>query len=238
MPPKTVRFTGQHSYQSAPPSPISPSYSSSSSASATSSNGPYTPPSPPTSLPDGLSTVPPPFTAFYGPAKPTFPAPAGPHPLLELSIPPPLEYDLRLPPATLTSTRFHNNRSMHPFTEAATTPALPFLQITSPYLPWTIAIHPQPRNRHVTVEDVIHGIHRSLRENITQMEFDLLPTIRDKQKVSQAYERRYQSFRRGSRAYKAEKQGGVKRVDFLRRSTRFMGLSPSANGTWVMTCAQ
>ncbi|KAH8831000.1 hypothetical protein DL96DRAFT_1586182 [Flagelloscypha sp. PMI_526] len=234
---KTVRFALEQKYYSPPCSPISPSSSTSSTSSASTidSVGPITPPSLDfAALPMSSKSY---SNSLYHSdtvaAKSAYVSPGPPprpqlHPVLDAMMGPWFSYDLCLPPPSA-------NIPLQTLAEPATTPAIPELQVSCPHLPWVITIRAQTRNRYVTVSDVRYGLHTSLRKNITQKEYDLLPTTRDKEKVTLAYQKRYKAYRRGSVAYQEEKRAGAKRIDFLMTSRRFAGLcAHHETGVWSL----
>lgn len=89
---------------------------------------------------------------------------------------------------------------------------------------------------YVTVGDVVDAVYHILRRNVTAEEFNALPSIKNRQRVTRAYEARYRRLR-SSRTYEEEKRQGMKRVDFLMGSTRFTGLSPPEHGRDEWTLA-
>ena len=121
------------------------------------------------------------------------------------------------------ASRNHHSISSWALCEPATKPPLPFLTISSSYLPWVIKIDAS-NNLFVTVEDVLSSIYRSLRINITLSEFKAFETPTDQQRATHAYEQRYRRHR-SARIYEEEKVGGMKRVDFLMGHTQFLGIS-------------
>jgi hypothetical protein len=122
-----------------------------------------------------------------------------------------------------------SNTALH---EPATTPPQPFIQIF-------IQTHVSPDHRHpfwtcdvratnmryVTVADVLEGLYKSLRANITPPEFQTL-SEKDRMYATQAYQRRYRRLRDAD-PYLSEKEKnrGMKRIDFLMGRIRFGGLS-------------
>lgn len=144
------------------------------------------------------------------------------HPLLEATA---VNWNLMEHLSTLTL-----NNHLFPsraFYEQATTPPLPFLSITSLYLPWSIDVYAS-NGSFVTVGDVFSCIYRSLRTNITTMEFNSFPNQREQVRATRAYEQRYRRFRQ-TYGHDEEKRGGMKRIDFLMGHTRFHGISNSGH---------
>ncbi|RDB26939.1 hypothetical protein Hypma_005123 [Hypsizygus marmoreus] len=223
MPGKHVRFSRTLMVHS-PPTPAL----SLSSLSPASSAAPLTPPS----YSNGLPGPSPYVVSFPEQRKPLHSNAARLHSLLQSSHSPTLTYDLTLPPSTISSQ--HRGISQRVLTEPATKPPLPVVLIIVPHLPWTITVAAS-YGAYVTVLDVLDGIYRSLRSNVTSQEFHALPSEKEMRRVSAAYEHRYRRIR-GSREYEDEKRRGVRRVDFLMGCTRFMGLSTTSRGpdVWVL----
>ncbi|EEB90129.1 hypothetical protein MPER_11706 [Moniliophthora perniciosa FA553] len=148
------------------------------------------------------------------------------HRLLLYSSRPSLNYDVSLPVSTMTTC--HRSLPATILNESALNPPVASsLKLTTSLIPWSI--HVNPSNGYlVTVADVLNAIYHSLRTNITQAEYSMLPSRSDVKQVNDAYEYRYRRVH-DYRASIEEKRRGIKRVDFLRRRTRFMGLTPSDN---------
>jgi len=163
------------------------------------------------------------------------PARARIHPYLELSSVPAINYDLVHHPSSVHDHR-HHRISSRVFTEPASTPLLRRLTIGSEHLPWTISISAS-NGSHATVGDVLHGVHRALRKNITPAEFSSLSS-HDGRRAIRAYEQRYRRYR-STQAYEQEKRGGMKRIDFLMRKTKFWGLAMTSHGSdvWRLSVA-
>jgi hypothetical protein len=195
----------------------------------------YSPRNPVSSLPNPPAPTPitPPSTGYglpgpslsgfnYPPPQATtsgdYVGPVRVHPLLEASA---VTYDLMEHPST-TLTGENYSLSVRTLREAATTPPLPFLTITSTHLPWIIKVY-SSNGQFVTLEDVFDSIYRSLRRNITSGEFNFFSPQEDQRRATRAYEKRYRRFR-NSRAYEEEKRSGMKRVDFLMAHTKFLGI--------------
>ncbi|THV03715.1 hypothetical protein K435DRAFT_774830 [Dendrothele bispora CBS 962.96] len=143
------------------------------------------------------------------------------HNLLTYSRHPIFEFDVSLPPATMTS-HFHlSHRAMY---EPAIEPPVTRLTLTIPSISWPITVRPSANSAFITVADVFDGIYRSLRVQVTQEEYRSIRSPSDLKRVNRAYEHRYGSIRDSYAAYK-ERQTGVRRVDFLVRHTRFRGIS-------------
>ncbi|KAF9065484.1 hypothetical protein BDP27DRAFT_1228874, partial [Rhodocollybia butyracea] len=119
------------------------------------------------------------------------------------------------------------------FSEPAVLPLTPFLLIHIPHHSWPISVHPSFNRQYVTAHDVFNAIYYSLRQSVTPSEMRAIPFRKDLERVRAAYEMRCRRFD-DRYAYNTEKHKGVKRVDFLRGYTRFMGLEPSTNGAWIL----
>ena len=195
-----------------------------------SSAAPLTPPNAYQSLPG-----PSPYTVSFSNKQalatyaPKSPARVRIHPYLELSSVPAINYDLMDHPSSVYD--HHNHRiSSRVFTEPASTPPLRKLSIISEHLPWTISI-PASNGSYATVGDVLDGVHRGLRTNITPAEFSSLSSD-DGRRATRAYEQRYRRYR-STQAYEHEKRGGMKRIDFLMGKAKFWGLAMTSHGSDV-----
>ncbi|KAF8069275.1 hypothetical protein FPV67DRAFT_1116715 [Lyophyllum atratum] len=226
MPGKHVRFSKKNVLHS-PPTPAL----SFSSFSPASSGAPLTPPS----YSGGLPGPSPYVVSFPKSGQASYMSTVRMHALLQSSSSPALNFDLTQHPSTITS--HHQGISQRALSEPATKPPLASLTLLIPHLPWTVTVHAS-YGPYVTVTDVLEGIYRKLRANISSHEFNSLPSEKDRRRVTSAYEQRYRRIR-GSRDYEDEKRQGVRRVDFLMGHTRFMGLSSSSSGpeVWILNTA-
>ncbi|KAG5639055.1 hypothetical protein H0H81_007313 [Sphagnurus paluster] len=222
MPGKHVRFAPTTKVQS-----LGTPALSASSLSPASSSAPLTPPTYAGALPGPSPYV----VSFPTTRPPEVVAPVRLHALLQASSSPALNFDLTLPPSTITS--HHQGIPQRVLAEPATKPALPSLTIVVPYLPWTITVRPS-RGTFVTVIDVLETVYNKLRTNVSAQEYHALPSEKDKRRVTSAYEQRYRRIR-SSREYEDEKRRGVRRVDFLMGYTRFMGISLRGPDVGVLT---
>ncbi|KAJ3756124.1 hypothetical protein EV360DRAFT_85247 [Lentinula raphanica] len=226
MPGKHVRFASiSTAYPAAVPSL---SYSV---ASVPSSSGPQTPPSRSTTLPPNYHGYSQRKRSNSYPA----PQPSRVHTLLAYSHHPVINYDVSLPPSTITTTR--SGLSSTAFSEPAVYPPVSSLVLHIPQHIWPIHVHASYNGHYVTVNDVFTEVYHALRKNATSAEYHAIPSKKDTEKVRMAYETRYRRIR-DRHAYQAEKQQGVKRVDFLAGHTRFMGIAvtPGHGGSsvWVL----
>ena len=216
---KQVRFaTNRNTFHSSHTPLLT--FASDPESSPPSTSGPITPPQLYHSLPEPF-----PYTVSRVPRyfklsnSPLYVEPPRPNQLLESAA---VDWDLMLNPSTITLNKFYSLSSQM-LVEQATTPPLPALSITSVHLPWTIDVHAS-NGSFVTLEDLFDSIYHSLRTNITADEYDLLPFQDDKKRATRAYKQRYGRIRSIS-AQDEEKQGGMKRIDFLMGCTRFRSLS-------------
>jgi hypothetical protein len=112
------------------------------------------------------------------------------------------------------------------------------MTINCRHLPWTIRVHASGPCGFVTLNDVLVQMYHTLRKHLSASEYNLLASSRDKERAGEAYRRRYRRFR-DDRAYNDEKQGGMRRVDFLMDSTKFAGLTRGVNAYgeegWMMS---
>ncbi|KAG5633472.1 hypothetical protein DXG03_007308, partial [Asterophora parasitica] len=149
MPGKHVRFSSVATVHSPP----TPALSFSTFSPASSSSAPLTPPS--YSLPGPSPYMVPPRSQAQRMASVRI------HAFLQSSSSPALNFDLTLPPSTITF--HHKGISLREFSEPATSPPLPVLTIIIPHLPWTATVRPSHRDgAFVTVSDVLEEIYRKL----------------------------------------------------------------------------
>ncbi|RDX51618.1 hypothetical protein OH76DRAFT_1401025 [Lentinus brumalis] len=194
-----------------------------------SSSGPATPPpvwySPPTSTKGSLSSP------YLGAQL----AHVQMHPVLAATDGyAPLDWDMSLPAesARVQVAHYPSRLTDTLVSEAATNPPLPSLSIICTCLPWTITVTPTRgaiwSAPYVTVGDVLHTLHRTLRLGVTDPEMGVIDApARDR--VHDAYVRRYRRVI-DPRERDAEKAKHIKRVDFLRDYRAFYGLSLAQGG--------
>lgn len=141
-----------------------------------------------------------------------------------------INFDLRLPPMTISSR--HPSLSPRTLSEAATNPPCSKMTIISPNLLWPLVVY-SGRTGYVSVSDILSVLYHHLRVNVTSMEFHSFPSPRDQRRVTSAYNNRCEDIR-DPRMREGEKRQGVKRVDFLMGRTRFTGLTSSGPDAWVL----
>ena len=173
----------------------------------------------------------PPFGSPYRAWSPLPPLPSiDIHPLLAVSKTPSLIYDMSRHISSLYPS--HPSLSPHRLAEPATEPPMTSLVIVCDHLPWPINIRARQHNGYITVADVMDGLYRDLRLNVTEGEYSLLLLSHDmKHQVKKAYEQRYRSA--SFMEYAHEKAQGLRRVDFLGGKNTFMGLSSTGEGAGV-----
>ncbi|KAH0826806.1 hypothetical protein J3R83DRAFT_5230 [Lanmaoa asiatica] len=217
---KQVRFNEDNIFYSPKSSP-SPTLSESSLPSSGDSSGPCTPPQ------NNYASL---------------PLPNGPvaiHPLLAFHpYVPPIIYDASLPPVTLAPNIHASPLSLPAriLEEPATQPSMHTLTLVIDQLPWRLTI--PPMKHYVSVRDLLEALYCFLRHPVLSSEYNTLPTQALRDEVSIAFHNR--CGRAPSReAANEQYQKGVKRVDFLRGRTRFMGLSSTKLGPdkWVLNLA-
>lgn len=137
------------------------------------------------------------------------------NPILGMSNGLSILYDISTPPASLHLKIPHLYSQM--LCQTATQPPLPSLSVISPFLPWVITV-PAGTMGFVTVLDVFHAIYEALRLPVTEVQFRALDSS-------------YSVISRTGDWWQ-----GMRRRDFLRGRTRFMGLSMSMLGpdTWML----
>lgn len=195
-----------------------------------------------TSLPSTTGPITPPNVG-YGRQLPISPMqyqgvsglPAQPHPILSTLHQTPLAYDVSLPAATASIT--DPKLSLFAFSQAATEPALPYLEITHPRLPWKLVMQPSVSgSTMVTVADVLAGIYAALRTNVTASEFQMAgsdPMDPGRSaRITNAYQNRCARVPYGE-ARNKEMKKGLKRIDFLEGVNMFEGLANTKYGPHV-----
>jgi len=138
---------------------------------------------------------------------------------------PPVAYDLRLHPSTLSFREVHRDILASDLTRFACEPPVPYMRLYHPRLPWYIDVHAS-NPTGVNLGDLFMSIWHSLRCPIQKSDFwndELSESDRDK--VSHAWRVRCNGDR-------MEHGRGVRRVDFLRRHVTFEGLVKGRNGMW------
>lgn len=149
-------------------------------------------------------------------------------------VEPSLLWDMRLPPdshARLASAPRHRLPSAM-LSQLATNPAVPVLRLVCnlfPHKSWTVEAY-NPRG--VTVGDLLYALHRSLRKRVTNEEWAQTPRAHQA-RVAEAFYARV----RASADPGHEQRAGVRRIDWLLKSTQFVGLTPSTERgyTWTLT---
>ncbi|KAF8431095.1 hypothetical protein L210DRAFT_3306671, partial [Boletus edulis BED1] len=118
------------------------------------------------------------------------------------------------------------------FDEPATQPSMHTMTLIIDQFPWRLTI--PPTKHYVSVRDLLEALYCFLRHPVLPTEYKMLPTQALKDEVSVAFHRR--CGRAPSREAADEQyHRGVRRVDFLRGRTRFMGLSSTKVGPDVWT---
>ena len=176
--------------------------SSSSDASSPSSSGPYTPPA-----------YNPPLVYVYQPSplyalSPIPPVSLEMHGIL---VAPTFDFNVSVDPAMNPVVYGHSLVSMVR-NQPATLPAVASLSLVSPLLPWEIPIT-SSAFPFVTVSDVLGGFFRALRLLVSREEYQR-ESLERQNKISLAYHQRV-SRALDEKSREREKQGGVRRVDFL-----------------------
>jgi len=145
---------------------------------------------------------------------------------------PTIIFDLSLPPPLIRAQPSYSGL-VQVMMEPATYPPLLNLTIVSADLLWPIHIYASG-NEFVTVRDIIETLYYSLRINATEREFKGLGSRFARHQVNSAYQHRYRRIAY-PQARTSEKAGGLKRIDFLRGRTLFMGLSATRENLWVLS---
>ncbi|THG93426.1 hypothetical protein EW145_g8378 [Phellinidium pouzarii] len=134
-------------------------------------------------------------------------------------VEPMLFWDTRYPSDYARFPGSHGHRlPAHVASQHATSPPVPIFRIVCglfPHRAWSVEAH---NSRGVTVGDVLSALHRALRHRA---------------RVAEAYYARC----RASADPAYEQRAGVRRIDWLLKSTGFVGLTPSVERgyTWSLT---
>ncbi|KAF5333758.1 hypothetical protein D9758_016577 [Tetrapyrgos nigripes] len=143
------------------------------------------------------------------------------HNLLAYSNHPTLHFDVSLP---LNAIAFSSSRpSTRSLSESAIDPPVASMTLSIPHITWPVIVTPS-NGVFIMVADVLNAIYSTLRSPITKEEYRAIRSPSDLKRVNAAYERRHERIRDDYAAYR-ERQGGVRRVDFLAGHTRFLGVS-------------
>ena len=157
------------------------------------------------------------------------------HPLLAFHpFVPPIIHDVSLPPHMLAP-NMHSPTSLSSrvLEEPATQPSMRTMTLVIDQFPWRLTI--PPTKHYVSVRDLLEALYLFLRQPVLPSEYNALPTQALKDEVSIAFHNR--CLRAPSKeAADEQSHKGVKRVDFLRDQTRFMGLSSTKVGrdVWLV----
>ncbi|KAK7441525.1 hypothetical protein VKT23_016515 [Stygiomarasmius scandens] len=146
------------------------------------------------------------------------------HDLLAYSRHPIIHFDVGLPPTSITSSYTLSRRAM---SEPAIEPPVASLTLSIPHVMWPIIVTPS-NGVFVSVADVFDAIYHTLRAQVTEREYRSIRSPSDLKRVNAAYEHRHRRIRDGYAAHR-ERQGGVRRIDFLAGHTYFKGLSTSGS---------
>ena len=94
---------------------------------------------------------------------------------------------------------------------------------------WYIEIH---KRSGVTVGDVLDGLYSGLRHRISKTEWTYMAHTTQSRVAEAFYDRQ-----RRSKDPRYEHQAGLRRIDYMLRSSSFVGLSPSPEypNTWMLT---
>ncbi|KAF5335245.1 hypothetical protein D9758_017384 [Tetrapyrgos nigripes] len=153
------------------------------------------------------------------------------HSLLAYSNHPTLHFDVSLP---LNAITFSSSRlSTRSLAESAIEPPVSSMTLSIPHVTWPVTVTPSSNRVFITVADVLNAVYHTLRNPVTPEEYRAIRSSSDLKRVNAAYERRHGRIRDDYAAYR-ERQGGVRRVDFLAGHTRFLGVSSTGTGrSWV-----
>ena len=139
---------------------------------------------------------------------------------------PPLTWDLRYPPDMATLSHCAIPAAI--LDSPATQPPVSKFYITCALFPrWVVDVR-NPRG--VTVRDVLLAVYDKLRKQVTSHEFQRLPQ-QQQALIQEAAQWRI----RHSRNSEYERSRGIRRIDWLLKTTRFVGLTPSTDAPYTWT---
>lgn len=159
------------------------------------------------------------------------------HPYLKSSLrDPKIYWNLRDHPS-LASRRQHSlsSAALHePATEPALSSLTIYLQAPLP-ASWKITVVPSTfKGTYVTLKDALQAIYTQLRINLGPKDFARLSSRSEQKEAVSAYGRRY-TRHKSQEMYDQEKNGGMKRVDFLGRNATFLGLEGTKRAdVWIL----
>ncbi|KAI5116456.1 hypothetical protein M0805_005869 [Coniferiporia weirii] len=148
-------------------------------------------------------------------------------------VEPGLLWDVRYSPDYARLASRAQRLPAHIAAQHATSPPVPFFRIACGLFPHSRAWNVEAHNaRGVTVGDVLSALHRALRRRVSPAEWAAAPRAHQA-RVAEAFYARV----RASADPAYEQRAGVRRVDWLLRSTGFVGLAPSVERgyTWTLT---
>ena len=161
-----------------------------------------------------------------------------PHPALAAVVGNHFAYDVTSPPVrgvTITHPSYHVPALWN---QPITHPPVPSLEIECSLLPWKVTIYPSKHSVHpfITFGDFFNGLYHNLRKQVTPAEYER--SAQHKFHIDNAYKRRYKRLQDYDQ-YEQERQGGVRRVDFLGECIDFGGLSynPLGRVQWTLRVA-
>jgi hypothetical protein len=143
-----------------------------------------------------------------------------------------LTFDLTMSPSVLVE-RLSNPS----FSQPATDPVVASLLVSSPMLPWQIQVASTSRSRtYVAVMDVLICLHYALQASVSRSDYDAVHSRRALQAIDASYFGRVAAIA-DPKARDAEAKQGVKRVDFLRGKSIFLGLAGTHTNpnVWQLT---
>ncbi len=121
-----------------------------------------------------------------------------------------------------------------------TNPPTSHMEMECSFLPWRITIVPAKNSTRtfITFGDFATGLYQSLRKQVTPGEYGAIKSQQHRSPIDNAYKRRYKRCTDYDK-HESERQGGVRRVDFLGDFVNFAGLScnPNAKAQWTLHVA-
>jgi len=124
--------------------------------------------------------------------------------------------------------------------QPVTNPPTSHMEMECSLLPWRITIVPARNSGRtfITFGDLVTGLYQSLRKQVTPAEYGAIKSQQHRIPIDNAYKRRYKRCTDYDK-YELERQGGVRRVDFLGDFVNFVGLScnPNSKAQWTLHVA-
>lgn len=148
-----------------------------------------------------------------------------------------LVYDLSLPPHTVSLPSSKANSNMRDILmQSAAVPNLHLLEFSHPKLGKKMYIHARTSDpttaskAFLTVADVMKGLYANLREPVSEKDFNKEPKER-RDRITRAFLQRISRVgKKDGPEYRAERDKGLKRIDWLEGEDMFLGFEHASDG--------